>query len=123
MASTLLDMVKIAAAPSLDGRVQAAVYKYSIETVRNEVGGPRRNYAARVINDYNTFRQDFIWAAASNANLADSVVAKKGSNFIVSDTGAIADQFVTTATPTVDGATDALINAAVATAWGILANA
>jgi hypothetical protein len=126
-AATLLDMSLIANDSSFKGRVQASVYGFCTTTLQSETNNNhtiRKAYAAQVLNNPNTFMNNFVWAAASNQTLANDVItANGGTNFTASTTAATVAAAVTTATPTITGATDTDINNAVANAFIALANA
>lgn len=126
MAGTLYDMQWIAQDNNFKGRVQASVYSYCISTVQSETvnnHAARKAYAAQILNNPNSFMNNFVWAAASNQTLANDVITANGANFNSSTTGAQVAAAVTTATPTTTGATDTDINNAVASAFNALANA
>lgn len=132
--ATSFDMQLIAVDSNLKTRVQALLNAWLIGTMYTESsadGGTitpqqhqaRKLYAAQVLNNYSQFANVFEWAVASNQTLANAVVTTNGANFTSSTTQATVAAAVTTATPTTTGATDAMINNAIAASFSLLANA
>lgn len=122
MAAQFYDMQWMAQSVNLRGRVQAAAYVYAISTVSGLSGAgsqAQKNYATQVINNPNGNINNLVWACAQNLNFANAVItANGGANFTSSTTLAQVEALILNA-----GVTDALISAAIANAWPMLAGA
>jgi|SRR5882672_4491171 len=120
--ASLLDKELIASDTVFLNMVKASVFQFCTTTIQTTQSGGnavQKSYAAQVINTPNNFISNFAWAAAVNQNLADAVITagNAGAHFTTSTTASA----VTAAIQS--GATDTLINNAVAAAFNALANA
>jgi hypothetical protein len=124
--ATSFDVQLIAADTAFQGRVKALTYTYCISTVAGETVNnhlARKTYASQILNNPNSYIPNFVWVAAQDQTLANSVVTANGANFTSSTTAATVAAAVTTPTPLSTGATDVLISNAIANAFNIMANA
>jgi hypothetical protein len=117
MAATSLDMTWIAQDNFFRLRVQAITFQYAIVTIRGGTNQALKSYASQVLNNINGFINAFAWSCAQDQNLANAViVANSNTNFGLAPAAGVVQTAVNT------GATDTLIQNAVATAFPVLAN-
>lgn len=132
--ATSFDMQLIAIDTTLKTRVQALLNAWLVGTMYPESAADgstitpqehiqRKAFAANVLNNYSQYASVFEWVVASNQTLANAVVTQNGANFTSSTTTATVAAAVTTSTPTSTGATDTMINNALASSFSLLANA